>query len=209
MSMNAVNSGPPESDNKPASAGGGGPPVHAGMDRRLTVLETRCDTVLPTLATKAGLVELRLDLERMFANLQIKLRDDMDMLRGDVNKLRVDVHADLMSMMKWGVGIAISVIFGVVGQGIYLGRQIADQNTSLSKQIADQHTNLNKQIADQNTNLSKQIADQNTSLSKQISDLSARLPPGAGPAASTPDRPPAARAASASRPHAGAMTAPR
>lgn len=37
----------------PALAGGGEPPYDKGMDRRLTVLETRFDTILPTLATKA------------------------------------------------------------------------------------------------------------------------------------------------------------
>ncbi|UOD30298.1 hypothetical protein INH39_00605 [Massilia violaceinigra] len=120
MSMNAVNSGPAEPENKRALvAGGGGPPYDNDMDHRLIVLETRFDTILPTLATKADLAELRLDFERMFFNLQAKLTDEM-------NKLRIDVHNGLMNMTKWCVAIAITVILGVAGQSIYLSKQISD-----------------------------------------------------------------------------------
>ncbi|NHZ89066.1 hypothetical protein F2P45_08550 [Massilia sp. CCM 8733] len=159
------------------------------MDRRLTVLETRFDTILPTLATKADLVELRLDLERMFFNLQAKLNDDINKVFNEMNKLRVEVHTSLMSMAKWciAIAIAITVILGVVSQGIY----------------------LNKQIADQSVHLSKQITDQSVHLSKQIADLAARLPPAGAPAAAAPHRPSAAELASASPPQAGAITAHR
>lgn len=203
MSMNAVNSGPPEPENIRATvAGSSGPPYDAHMDRRLTVLETRFDTILPSLATKADLAELRVDFERMSS------------------LLRVELHTALMSMIRWGVGIAIAVILGVAGQGIYLGKQIADQNSYLSKKIDDQNTYLSKKIDDQNTQLNKKIDDQNIQLSKkidalnihlskQISDLSAGLPRARGPASSAPGRPPAAQAAPASAPQAGATAAPR
>jgi hypothetical protein len=36
------------------------------LDRRLTVLETRFDTILPTLATKADLAELKAELKAEF-----------------------------------------------------------------------------------------------------------------------------------------------
>jgi hypothetical protein len=35
------------------------------IDRRLTILETRFDTILPTLATKADLAELRSELKSL------------------------------------------------------------------------------------------------------------------------------------------------
>lgn len=188
MSMNAVNSGPPDPDSKrTAGAGGGGPPYDGGMDRRLLVLETRFDTILPTLATKTDLTELRLDLERMFFNLQVKVSGELDKLTEEMNKLRVDVHTTLMSMTRWYVALAITVVFGVVGQGIYLGRQISDQSIQLNKQISDQGVQLSKQIA----------------------DLAARLPPAGAPAAQAPDRAPPAQVASVSAPRAGATTAPR
>jgi hypothetical protein len=40
------------------------------MDRRLIVLETRFDTILPTLATKADLIELRGEMREMSAALR-------------------------------------------------------------------------------------------------------------------------------------------
>lgn len=39
------------------------------LDHRLTVLETRSDTVLPTLATKADLADLKAELRAEFAGL--------------------------------------------------------------------------------------------------------------------------------------------
>ncbi|UOD30296.1 hypothetical protein INH39_00595 [Massilia violaceinigra] len=82
------------------------------MDRRLTVLETRFDTILPTLATKADLAELRLDVERMHLHLR--------------NTLTVELHTALASTMRWCVALAMTVILSVVGQGIYLNKQILD-----------------------------------------------------------------------------------
>jgi hypothetical protein len=39
------------------------------VDRRLTILETRFDTILPTLATKADLAELKAELKGDIAGL--------------------------------------------------------------------------------------------------------------------------------------------
>ena len=113
MSMNAVSSAPPDPESKRASvAGGGGPPYDTDMDRRLTVLETRFDTILPTLATKADLVELRLDVDRIHLHLR--------------NTLTVELHTALTSTMRWCVALAMTVILSVVGQGIYVNKQILD-----------------------------------------------------------------------------------
>ena len=44
---------------------------HAVMDKRLSVLEMRFDTVLPTLATKADIAELRMEQERLRGDIAI------------------------------------------------------------------------------------------------------------------------------------------
>ncbi|NHZ78536.1 hypothetical protein F2P44_04450 [Massilia sp. CCM 8695] len=159
MSMNAVPSGPPEPDNKRAPvAGGGGPPYDGGMDRRLTVLETRFDTILPTLATKADLVDLRLDMEKMRSELLGKtdalgselrgkidavgseLRGEMSelgsSLRAEMVKLRNEVHGTLMKAMMWFGALAITVIFSIAGMGIYLSNQVTAQITNQISNLA-------------------------------------------------------------------------
>lgn len=104
--MNAVPSGPLEPDNKRApGAAGGGPPHDGGTERRLTVLETRFDTILPMLATKADLAELRLDME----------------------KLGKEVHGTLTKAMMWFGALAMTITFGMVGFGIYLSNQVTNQ----------------------------------------------------------------------------------
>ena len=68
MSTNAMS-------NEPAAGGGAVVPSNAALDRRLTVLETRFDTILPTLATKQDLAELRADLKGDFSYLFKAIND--------------------------------------------------------------------------------------------------------------------------------------
>jgi hypothetical protein len=70
----------------PNVASGGEPPYDNDMDRRLTVLETRFDTILPTLATKL----------------------DIEALRSDMLKM----HNDLL---KWIIGFSITIFVAVIG----------------------------------------------------------------------------------------------
>lgn len=78
-------------------AGGGGPPYDADMDRRLTVLETRFDTILPTLATKSDLETLRSEM------------------RVEIEKLRVAVAEKINDAMKWMIGLFVTFFIGMLG----------------------------------------------------------------------------------------------
>lgn len=60
-------------------------------DTRLTVLETRFDTVLPTLATKADVAELRADIVAFWTRFESVLptlatKNDLAQLRGEMYK---------------------------------------------------------------------------------------------------------------------------
>jgi Mg2+ and Co2+ transporter CorA len=48
----------------------GDPPDDRGMEQRLTALEARLDTILPTLATKADVAEIRVDMNKMNAEIK-------------------------------------------------------------------------------------------------------------------------------------------
>ena len=158
MSMNAVPNGPPEPGKKAASvAGGAGPPHDFALDRRLTVLETRFDTILPTLATKADLGALRLEVEKIRSELLGKidavgcelrgkidalgceLRGEMSELASDLREemvlLRNEVHATLMKAMMWFGALAITVIFSFVGVFIHFSNQVSNQISHLSARL--------------------------------------------------------------------------
>jgi hypothetical protein len=70
------------------------------MDRRLIILETRFDTVLPTLATKADLAELK------------------GALKGDVATLRTEMHSLFGSMHKWIAATCVALLLGFGGLSI-------------------------------------------------------------------------------------------
>lgn len=64
------------------------------LDRRLTILETRFDTILPTLATKADLAELRAELRSTFKS---------------------DLHTEINALTRWLIALTISMLFGFGG----------------------------------------------------------------------------------------------
>ncbi len=124
MSMNAV---PNEPDPR---AGGREPPSNQELDRRLTVLETRFDIILPTLATKSDVenlrAEIRLGLENVRAefridleNLRAEFRIDLERLRGEFRSemkgVRGDLHKAISNLLKWMIGLYATMFIGLVG----------------------------------------------------------------------------------------------
>jgi hypothetical protein len=79
-------------------AGGGEPPYDGGMEHRMTALETRFDTILPTLATKADMDSLRAEIE----GLRLEIKADIDTLRlstkADIDTLRLSTKADMNAL---------------------------------------------------------------------------------------------------------------
>ena len=73
------------------------PPSNSELDRRVTILETRFDTVLPTLATKADLQELRGELVGEFHALEARLFEAFS------------------EQFKWLIGLFISLTIGLFG----------------------------------------------------------------------------------------------
>ncbi|MES2149211.1 MAG: hypothetical protein V4508_05385 [Pseudomonadota bacterium] len=112
--MNAGNK-PPEQDDVAAQLASAPLPAYAiEMERRLVILETRFDAILPTLATKADLAELRSELLSRMEVVRADLRGDFDTLCGDFDKLRADLSNQFMSMMKWVIGIFVVSTIGTV-----------------------------------------------------------------------------------------------
>jgi hypothetical protein len=61
-------------------------PDDPSFDRRLAVLETRIDTILPTLATKS-----------------------------DIDRLRAEIFIGLSDNLKWSVGIMLTMLIAFLG----------------------------------------------------------------------------------------------
>ncbi|SHH14580.1 hypothetical protein [Massilia sp. CF038] len=78
-------------------AGGAGPSYDADMDRQLTILETRFDTILPTLATKHDVDMLRAEM------------------RAEMERLRVELHKAIHHQLKWMIAMFITLVIGLFG----------------------------------------------------------------------------------------------
>ncbi|WP_426177872.1 coiled-coil domain-containing protein [Massilia sp. TWR1-2-2] len=82
-------------------AGGGEPPYDGGMEHRMTALETRFDTILPTLATKADVEILRAELADFRAESRAEIegvrlasKSDVELLRAKIDGFRDEAKAD-------------------------------------------------------------------------------------------------------------------
>lgn len=75
------------------------------MDRRLIVLETRFDTILPMLATKADLAELKAELKADISGLRTEMHDSIGALRTEMRDFKADIH-------KWMTATIITMFIG-------------------------------------------------------------------------------------------------
>lgn len=64
----------------------------------MTALETRIDTILPTLATKADVQEIRTELQKLGADMQ---------------KMNADIRTWALTMMITILGTMLAAIFGI------------------------------------------------------------------------------------------------
>lgn len=137
MSMNAV----------PTVAGGGEPPYDKDMDRRLTVLETRFDTILPTLATRTDVEALRAEVQAGFEKFcgefrgeNEKLRGENEKLRGEFRseneKLRDDMHKALHENTKFLIGVMISLFIGLLAVNIGMFNMLNSRLISIESTIS-------------------------------------------------------------------------
>jgi hypothetical protein len=109
------------------------PDAYPELDKRLLILETRFDIILPNLATKSDLAELKGELKGDFANLRV----DNERLRGEVTAslahLRAEMHAQAANTHKWLAGTCIVLMLGIGGMSLTLFNAI---NAMQSNQAA-------------------------------------------------------------------------
>ncbi len=71
------------------------------FDRRLTILETRFDTILPMLATKADIEALR-----------VEFHAGLEKVRGEMKDLRAELFKAIHDATKWTIGNMVAVLLG-------------------------------------------------------------------------------------------------
>jgi hypothetical protein len=74
------------------------------LDRRLTILETRFDTIVPTLATKADLAELK-------GEFFVKLAETKA-------ELKTEIKAESARLTKWMASMFVTMIIGFGGMAL-------------------------------------------------------------------------------------------
>lgn len=88
------------------------PPPTSDMEARITSLETKWDAVVPTLATKSDLADVRTD----FAGLRADFAGLRGELRSSLSELRADMHKADSQHKTW----VLSTVLAVIGTAIAL-----------------------------------------------------------------------------------------
>lgn len=83
-------------------AGGGEPPYDGNMEHRITALEARWDAILPTLATKADLADLRTEMRQSFANVDTQFQ-----------KMSADNKSWMLATVLAIIGTMLAAILGI------------------------------------------------------------------------------------------------
>jgi Mg2+ and Co2+ transporter CorA len=76
------------------------------MEHRITVLETRLDTIFPTLATKA-------DLAALGSELQQSITVNMGELRIEMQRMNAEIKTWTLATVLATIGTMLAAIFGI------------------------------------------------------------------------------------------------
>lgn len=96
-----------------AVAGGGEPPYDGTMEHRVTSLEARLDAIVPTLATKVDVAELRAEMRESFADLRAEMRQSFADVRADTQKTSSDNKSWMLATVLSIIGTMLATILGL------------------------------------------------------------------------------------------------
>lgn len=85
-------------------------PDNFNLHTRLIVLETRFDTILPTLATKHDLSMLELRINDEFRAIRA-LISEMDV---KIERTRTELEQSISRLERWFAGLLVSVLLGFI-----------------------------------------------------------------------------------------------
>lgn len=98
-----------EGDSSPV-AGAGGPSYHGDMEPRVTALETRLDTILPTLATKADIGDMRAEMHKMNAEMRAEMHAEMRKMNDTLHNMAVGIHKMNAEIKTWTLATMITIV---------------------------------------------------------------------------------------------------
>jgi len=80
---------------------------YGSMDNRVVRLETRWEDVIPNLATKADLSDMRTEMRAGFDRMESAVRE----MRSDI---RAEIKSDLNTQLRWVVGVMLAGFLTIV-----------------------------------------------------------------------------------------------
>ncbi|MBC7858572.1 MAG: hypothetical protein H7Z39_07270 [Burkholderiaceae bacterium] len=80
------------------------------MEPRVTALETRLDTILPTLATKADIGDMRAEMHKMNAEMRAEMHAEMRKMNDTLHNMAVGIHKMNAEIKTWTLATMITIV---------------------------------------------------------------------------------------------------
>jgi hypothetical protein len=127
-----------------SSTSTGGQAPNGSVEKRLAALEA----VLPTLATKADLAELRAEMrvqieqlraETRLQNEQLRaeMRVQNEQLRAEMERLRTEMQRLVASMYKWLIATVLTIFIAFIGLGNILLLRLSEPGPARTSMSVD------------------------------------------------------------------------
>lgn len=95
--------------------GGGGGGYDGAMEKRLTALEARLEAILPTLATKADLTDLKIEVAGVRTEVTKSIGDVRTELVKSTGELKAEITRSTGETQKWMIATVIGLFVGFGG----------------------------------------------------------------------------------------------
>jgi len=109
------------------------------MDVRLTKIEA----ILPTLATKSDLAELRGEVNHQMGELRAEVSKQIGDLRIDMQKMETSMHKMDASIVRWTLATVIALSLGFSGLFFTMQNSVNSRMEYLENTLLRQHGLLN------------------------------------------------------------------
>ncbi|MBC5767296.1 DUF1640 domain-containing protein [Ramlibacter albus] len=130
-----------ENDTQPAAN------YDADMDHRMTMLEAKWDAILPTLATKSDVAELRTELrtemQKGFGEVRAEVHKEIGGMRTEIQEVRTEIHREVGQVraeiqkginetQRWMIATVIGLFIGFAGLFLAMTNTLRPQAVAVS-----------------------------------------------------------------------------
>ncbi|MBC5767301.1 hypothetical protein [Ramlibacter albus] len=102
------------------------------MDRRMMTLEVKWDAILPTLATKSDLAELRTEIREVRTEVHKEIGEVRTEMQREFGAVRAEIQKGINETQRWMIATVIGLFIGFAGLFLAMTNTLRPQPVAVS-----------------------------------------------------------------------------